>query len=209
MTMDPQRIAEILKAAARTKALMQLGKEVGDISPATLRVALEEASRLIEQMAPPRRAAPSGEGCLIIHIDGAARGNPGPAGIGVVMRDEAGSFREELQISIGEATNNVAEYEALLFACRKAKELGYTAVKIFSDSELLVRQIRGEYRVKSPRLRELYAQAQLLLSSFGAVEVNHIHRGMNTRADLLANRAIDAALAERGQDFTRPRKGQR
>ena len=207
--MEPQRIAEILKTAARAKALMLLSKELGDVSPATLRVALEEASGLLERMVPPRRSTPPGEGYLIIHIDGASRGNPGPAGIGVVMRDEAGSFREEHQISIGEATNNVAEYEALLFACRKAKELGYTAVKIFSDSELLVRQIRGEYRVKSPQLLELYAQAQLLLSSFGAVEVDHIDRGMNARADLLANRAINAALAERGKGSTRPRKGQR
>ncbi len=205
--MDPQRIAEILRTVAQTKALRLLSKELGDLSPATLRGAFEEASRLLEQVVPPRRSTPSGEGCLIIHIDGAARGNPGPAGIGVVMRDEAGSFREEHQVSIGEATNNVAEYEALLFACRKAKDLGYPAVKIFSDSELLVRQIRGEYRVKSPRLVELHTQAQLLLSSFGAAEVDHIDRGMNARADLLANRAIDVALADRGQDPTRPRKG--
>lgn len=207
--MDPQRIAEILKTVARTKALRVLSKELGDISPATLKGALEEASRLLEQGGAPRRSPPPGGGYLIIHIDGAARGNPGPAGIGVVMRDEAGAFREEHQVAIGEATNNVAEYEALLFACRKAKELGYTAVRIFSDSELLVRQIRGEYRVKSPRLHALHAQARLLLSSFDAAHVDHIHREMNTRADLLANRAIDAALVDRGRGSARPGGGQR
>ncbi|MFQ5882019.1 MAG: ribonuclease HI family protein [Candidatus Methylomirabilales bacterium] len=194
--MEVHRIAEVLKAVARTKALTALSGELRDVPPATLRVALEEASRLLEQLAHSRRSGKTVDRSLILHIDGAARGNPGPAGIGVVMRDETGTFREEHQAYLGEATNNVAEYEALLFGLRKAKELGYAAVKIFSDSELLVRHIRGQYRVKSPRLREFYSQAQGLLRSFEAVEIEHINREMNARADLLANRAIEAALVE-------------
>ncbi|MBW8004627.1 MAG: ribonuclease HI family protein [candidate division NC10 bacterium] len=148
-------------------------------------------------MATSRRSRHPATRSLILHIDGAARGNPGPAGIGVVLWDEAGSIREEHLAYIGKATNNVAEYEALLFGLRKAKELGYAAVNVFSDSELLVRQIRGEYRVKNPRLRQFYDQVQNLLRSFDAFEIDHVRRGMNTRADLLANRAIEAVLSER------------
>lgn len=195
--MDPRRLADILEAMARTKALTVVSGELPGLSPATLRMALEEASHLVQQMATSRRSRHSATRSLILHIDGAARGNPGPAGIGVVLWDEAGSIREEHLAYIGKATNNVAEYEALLFGLRKARELGYAAVKVFSDSELLVRQIRGEYRVKNPRLRQFYDQVQNLLRSFDAFEIDHVRRGMNTRADLLANRAIEAVLSER------------
>ncbi|MFQ5658580.1 MAG: ribonuclease HI family protein, partial [Candidatus Methylomirabilales bacterium] len=182
--MDPQQLADILKAMARTKALGALSDELRDLTPATLRRALEQASHLLQgQTLSHRDCQPAPHG-LILHIDGAARGNPGPAGIGVVIRDEGGSFREEHQAFIGEATNNVAEYEALLFGLRKARALGHAAIKVFSDSELLVRQIEGRYRVKNPRLRTLYDHVQDLLRSFDAVEIAHIDRGMNSRADL-------------------------
>lgn len=148
-------------------------------------------------MTTSRRAAPQP---LLLHIDGAARGNPGPAGIGVVLWDEAGSVREEHKAYIGEATNNVAEYTALLFGLRKARELGYSAVKVFSDSELLVRQVRGEYRVKNPRLRECYDEVVRLVRSFETFEIGHVRRGMNTRADLLANLAIEAAVSKGQKD---------
>lgn len=197
--MDPRRLADILEAMARTRALTALSGELPDLSRATLRMALEEASHLLRELATSRRSSKPAGRSLILHIDGAARGNPGPAGIGVVLWDEAGTFREEHHAYIGEATNNVAEYEALLFGVRKAKELGYTAVRVFSDSELLVRQIRGEYRVKNARLRALYDQVQKLLRSFDAFEIAHIGRGMNARADLLANKAIDAVLGGRQQ----------
>jgi ribonuclease HI len=198
--MDPGQLASILEAMARTEALGVVSGELADFSPAALRMALEEAAHLLQQMATSRRARQPAARSLIVHIDGAARGNPGPAGIGVILWDEAGAIREEHQAYIGKATNNVAEYEALLFGLRKARELGYTAVKVFSDSELLVRQIRGEYRVKHPRLRQFYDQAQHLVRSFDAFEIDHVRRGMNTRADLLANRAIEAFLNERQKD---------
>jgi ribonuclease HI len=194
--MDPRQLADILEAMARSEALAAVSGELPDLSPATLRMALEEASHLLQQMATSRRPRQPAGRSLILHIDGAARGNPGPAGIGVVLWDEAGSIREEHRAYIGKATNNVAEYEALLFGLRKARELGYTAVKVFSDSELLVRQIRGEYRVKNPRLREFYDQVRHLVRSFDAFEIAHVRRGMNTRADILANRAIEAVLSE-------------
>ncbi len=197
--MNPQRLADILEAMARTRALTALRGELADLPPATLRMALEEASHLLRRLATSRRSGKPAARSLILHIDGAARGNPGPAGIGVVLWDEAGAFREEHHAYIGEATNNVAEYEALLFGARKAKELGYAAVKVFSDSELLVRQIRGQYRVKNPRLRVLYDQVQDLVRSFDAFEIAHVGRGMNARADLLANKAIEAVLGGRRQ----------
>ncbi|MFQ5959808.1 MAG: ribonuclease HI family protein [Candidatus Methylomirabilales bacterium] len=198
--MDPRRLANILEAMARAEALAVVSGELRDFSPAALKKALEEAAHLLQQMATSRRARQSATRSLIVHIDGAARGNPGPAGIGVVLWDEAGAIREEHQAYIGKATNNMAEYEALLFGLRKARELGYTAVKVFSDSELLVRQIRGEYRVKHPRLRKFYDQVDHLVRSFDAFEIDHVRRGMNTRADLLANRAIEAFLSERKKD---------
>jgi ribonuclease HI len=191
---------------AHTEALAALSEELPDFSPAMLRRVLEQTSHLLQEMAASHRSRQSAPGSLVLYIDGAARGNPGPAGIGVVMRDEAGDFREEHQAYIGEATNNVAEYEALLFGLRKAKELGYAAVNVFSDSELLVRQIRGEYRVKHPRLRKFYEQAQDLVRSFDTVEIAHVRRGMNAQADLLANQAIEAALRDR-QKGTAPRRG--
>ena len=198
--MDPRRLANILEAMARAEALAVVSGEHPDFSPAALKKALEEAAQLLQQMGTSRRARQPATRSLIVHIDGAARGNPGPAGIGVVLWDEAGTIREEHQAYIGKATNNMAEYEALLFGLRKARELGYTAVKVFSDSELLVRQIRGEYRVKHPRLRKFYDQVDQLVRSFDAFEIDHVRRGMNTRADLLANRAIEAFLSERQKD---------
>ncbi|MGH7382011.1 MAG: ribonuclease HI family protein [Candidatus Methylomirabilales bacterium] len=203
---DLRRLADILAAMAHTEALAALSEELPDLSPATLRRVLEQASHLLQEVAASRRSRQPAPQSLVLHIDGAARGNPGPAGIGVVMRDEAGDFREEHQAYIGEATNNVAEYEALIFGLRKARELGYAAIKVFSDSELLVRQIRGEYRVKHPRLRKFYDQVQSLLRSFDAVEIAHVRRGMNAQADLLANRAIEAVLRDR-QKGTAPRRG--
>jgi ribonuclease HI len=195
--MDLGRLADILEAMAHTEALAAVSKELPDLSPAMLRMVLERAAHLLQEAAASRRSGQPAPRSLVLHIDGAARGNPGPAGIGVVLCEAAGDFREEHEAYIGEATNNVAEYAALLFGLQKARELGYEVIKVFSDSELLVRQIRGEYRVKHPRLRKLYDEVQGLLRSFEAVEIVHVRRAMNARADLLANRAIEAVLRER------------
>lgn len=130
-------------------------------------------------------------------MDGASRGNPGPAGVGAILTDEEGFYQEHLEY-IGEATNNVAEYRALLLALRKARLLHPRAVRIFSDSELLVKQLRGEYRVRNPRLLQLYRKARAFLSSFSSFQIEHVKREQNWRADELANLAIDRALAGRG-----------
>ena len=133
---------------------------------------------------------------LIIYVDGASRGNPGPAGVGAILTDEEGLYQEYLEY-IGEATNNVAEYRALLLALRKARLLYPRTVKVFSDSELLVKQLRGEYQVKNPRLLQLYRKVRTFLSSFSSFQIEHVKRERNWRADELANLAIDRALAGR------------
>jgi ribonuclease HI len=128
-----------------------------------------------------------------IHIDGAARGNPGPAGVGVVILGPDGEAKERLHRGIGEATNNVAEYRALLLALERAQALGFTDIKVFSDSELLVRQLQGRYQVKHPALKELYTEARDRIGTFRRFGIQHVPREQNAEADALANRGIDEA----------------
>jgi ribonuclease HI len=134
---------------------------------------------------------------LILHTDGAARGNPGPAGIGIVIRAEDGTTLAELGEYIGEATNNVAEYRALMRALEEAWRLGADSVEILADSELLVRQINGEYRVRHPNLVPLYAEVIEKLKGFSSFSIDHVPRKENARADALANWALDEAERER------------
>ncbi len=131
---------------------------------------------------------------LILHIDGAARGNPGPAAIGVVVMDASRQPLQEVSRCIGSTTNNVAEYQALIAALEVAAELGGEELSIYSDSELLVRQMNGEYRVKNAQLVELYREAQVLLHPFKACTIAHVPRQQNRRADQLANLALDASV---------------
>jgi len=131
-------------------------------------------------------------------IDGAARGNPGPAGIGVVLGEAGAPPREEIARYLGRATNNVAEYQALLAALERLRALGFTSAQIASDSELLVKQMRGEYRVTSPHLRPLHAAARRLAAGFAPFEIRHVPREANASADALANRAIDEGSARGG-----------
>jgi ribonuclease HI len=123
-------------------------------------------------------------------IDGGARGNPGPAGIGVLLEDEAGG-RDEFHGFLGSATNNVAEYAALLVLLHRSIARGAVRLTIHSDSELLVKQMRGEYRVKNPRLQQLHAAARRLVSAIPEVALRHVPREENRDADRLANVAMD------------------
>lgn len=129
---------------------------------------------------------------LTLWIDGGSRGNPGPAAAGFVITREDGTTVLEAGQHLGIATNNVAEYEGLLRALRAAAENGATSVKIISDSQLLVRQLRGEYRVRSADLRPLYEQVMAMLKRLTRWEVRHVTREHNQRADGLVNRALDA-----------------
>ncbi len=128
-----------------------------------------------------------------LYTDGGARGNPGPAGIGARLLTAAGDVVEELADSIGKATNNVAEYQALIAGLEIALDRGVERLDVFLDSELVVRQVNGQYKVKDAGLKPLHQQACLLLSKFHEVDVKHVRREQNAAADALVNQAIDAA----------------
>ena len=132
----------------------------------------------------------------IIYTDGASRGNPGNAGIGAVFLDDQGHETHKIAEYIGEATNNVAEYTALIKALEKAQKLGYKEVELFTDSELLVRQIKGVYKVKNEGLKPLYGQVIDLLKKFERYKIDHVRREKNKEADKLANLGIDQGLQE-------------
>jgi len=125
------------------------------------------------------------------HIDGGARGNPGPSGYGVIIHDPSGRTVAELSEYLGHHTNNYAEYQGLLAALRYAQENGIKALKVVSDSELMVRQIKGIYKVKHPELRKLHGEAQPLVRKLEHFEIRHALREHNQDADRLANEAMD------------------
>jgi ribonuclease HI len=131
---------------------------------------------------------------VTVHIDGGARGNPGPAGYGALIQGADGAVLDELHGAIGIATNNVAEYHGLLAALRWAAAHGHRTVHVRADSELLVKQMRGEYRVKNPGLKPLFLQACALIRSIGDVSFEHVRRELNTEADRLSNLGMDEAV---------------
>ena len=128
-----------------------------------------------------------------IHTDGGARGNPGPAGIGVVLKDESGEVVAEIAEGIGSTTNNVAEYKALIAGLELAHSKGFTEVDVFMDSELVVSQVKGEWKIKSDGLRPLAVQARRLIDRFESWTLQHVRREQNEDADKLANQGMDAA----------------
>jgi len=125
-------------------------------------------------------------------VDGGARGNPGPAAWGVAVLDDDGSCVETHSGTLGRATNNVAEYRALIAALRLARDRGVDEVRIQGDSELIVKQILGQYRVKHPDLKPLYREAAELIAGFRKFEIRHVRREDNREADRLVNQALDA-----------------
>ncbi len=129
---------------------------------------------------------------LIIHTDGGARGNPGPAGIGVVIEDEKGKILEEHAKYLGTTTNNQAEYKAVILGLERAVALGATSVEVVSDSELLIRQANGEYKVKNPQLAVRFLEMKNLETRLGGhVRYRHVRREYNKHADKLSNDAMD------------------
>jgi ribonuclease HI len=133
------------------------------------------------------------DGTVVVHVDGGSRGNPGPAAIGVVISDPHGNVIDELAERIGVATNNVAEYRALLRALERAKELDASEVQIVGDSELVARQLTGAYKVKHAAMKPLHAQAIAALRGFERWGIRTVPRAENARADALVNAALDAA----------------
>jgi ribonuclease HI len=132
---------------------------------------------------------------ITAYIDGGSRGNPGPAGYGVQIVDDEGTVVAELYSFVGQTTNNVAEYRGLLAALEWAVERSLQTLHVRSDSELLVKQLRGEYRVKNPGLQPLYQDACRLVRRVGHVTFEHVRREMNKQADRLANLAMDEGVA--------------
>ena len=129
---------------------------------------------------------------VTIHVDGAARGNPGPAAIGAIIADLDGTPRVKVSSYIGEATNNQAEYRALIVGLREAAVLGARYVDVYSDSQLLVEQVMGNYRVRNAGLKPLFEEAMQLLEQFESYTMMHVPRRQNTDADALANAAFKA-----------------
>lgn len=128
---------------------------------------------------------------LIVNVDGGARGNPGPAAVGVVVRDESGEILSTVSATIGEATNNVAEYRALLAGIEQANQLGAERIELRGDSELVVRQVKGEYKVKNAGIKPLHAEVLGSLESFDEWAIEHVRREDNSEADSLVNDALD------------------
>ncbi|MFY9264022.1 MAG: ribonuclease HI family protein [Solirubrobacterales bacterium] len=130
---------------------------------------------------------------LVIHVDGGARGNPGPAAIAAVLSSPEGDVVGEAKQAIGVATNNVAEYKALLLGLEKARELGASEVEVVNDSELIAKQINGQYKVKHEAMKPLYREAVAALGKFDRWLVRTVPREKNKQADALVNQALDAA----------------
>lgn len=133
----------------------------------------------------------------LLMVDGAARGNPGEAGCGAVIYNEDGTVVKELSRYLGRATNNVAEYEGLLMGLEALLKMGQRRIRVQSDSQLLVRQLSGQYRVKDEKLKLLFAKAVALLRQFDGYRILHVPRESNKLADRLANQGIDNALKQR------------
>lgn len=128
---------------------------------------------------------------LILNVDGASRGNPGPAAIGVTLKDENNQLIDCISQKIGQMTNNQAEYNALIAGLKKAISLGAQDVQVRSDSELMVKQLQGTYRVKKEELKPLYQEVKRLVSSLTSFRIDCIPRELNREADQLANQALD------------------
>jgi ribonuclease HI len=130
---------------------------------------------------------------LVVHVDGGARGNPGPAAAAAVVSTPAGDVVDEAKQTLGVVTNNVAEYRGLLLGLERARALGATEVEVVNDSELVAKQVNGEYKVKHPDMKPLHAEALTALRAFDRWTVRSVPRARNAAADALVNAALDAA----------------
>jgi ribonuclease HI len=130
---------------------------------------------------------------LVVHVDGGARGNPGPAAAAAVLSTAGGDVVDEAHEYLGAATNNVAEYRGLLLGLQRARDLGADEVEVVNDSELVAKQVNGEYKVKHPDMKPLHAAAREALGQFGRWSIRSVPRAENAAADALVNQALDAA----------------
>jgi len=126
-----------------------------------------------------------------IFSDGACRGNPGPSGAGALILDESGKTVHEVVVPLGITTNNVAEYQGLIHALKYCQAKSLSPIEVYADSQLMIRQLQGQYKVKQPHLQVLYREAQSLLRDIGCLGLHHVPREENREADRLANQAVD------------------
>ena len=140
------------------------------------------------------------KGWIVAHCDGGSRGNPGPSGFGVLIVDKAGKVLAELSEFLGKRTNNFAEYSALLAALNFAIDNGHPRLRVVADSELMVKQIKGQYRVNSPDLKPLHEEARHRIARLEGFEIQHVLREKNRKADDLANLAMDRGMGRRATD---------
>jgi ribonuclease HI len=194
---------QLLLAIAEYESLEMTCEVLGIEREAAVRLLKGAATKLAQEKTPsaaPVRAAPAAStrastaGRAIVYSDGAARGNPGPAGAGAVITDGGGAVLARLGRFLGRQTNNVAEYQGLLLGLRHAQELGVREVLVRADSQLMIRQLAGQYAVKHAGLKPLHAEALRLLRSFDKFELEHIPRAQNALADEMSNRAIDEEM---------------
>jgi ribonuclease HI len=187
----------ILRQLARTLSIPKTLERFPSLTLQDLQALLtrsaQRAAEEAKDSSSPLFAAPT-EPEWIIHADGASRGNPGEAGVGAVIADSQGRTVKELKHFLGVASNNDAEYQGAILALEKAFELGARHVVLHLDSELVVRQLKGEYRVREPHLKDLHRKALEALNRFSRYSILHISREENRRADQLANEAIDQKI---------------
>jgi ribonuclease HI len=187
-----RRASEVEKAARASEEeleeAMELSKADRDRKKAerAQAAAREAEAARVEAARPPPRTR--------LFTDGAARGNPGPAGAGAVIVSAEGHVVAKIGKFLGDNTNNYAEYMGLILGLRRAKAMGIKELDVFADSELVVKQLAGEYQVKAENLRPLYEEARQLLTGFAAIAVSHIPREQNGAADEMSNRAIDQRM---------------
>jgi ribonuclease HI len=190
--LDPDRIRTILLRIADRA-------ELSDEERAALRCAAELISSSAGVGGSPEVSVDPRNARAVMFSDGAARGNPGPAGIGAVIKRSDGENIAEISDYIGETTNNVAEYKALIAGVQRALICGVREIEVRADSELLIKQLLGQYQVRNPKLKPLYHRAQELLSRFDTVKLIHVRRELNSEADRLANQGIDDVKKKRAQ----------
>jgi ribonuclease HI len=204
--LDRQRLIRVLEVLGERLPTELLRAEFPDLTRKDVRSlfqAVAEHVRCCEEWPDSVANGQKGEPgtrmmSVSLYCDGASRGNPGPSGAGVVLLDEKGEQILELSRYLDDGTNNEAEYRALVRGLEAAAEIGVKRIEIFLDSELVVRQLRGKYKVRNPRLRSLFDRAVSILQQFDDYGIFHVGRELNQQADRLANEAIDRGL--RGGD---------
>jgi len=189
--------AQLLLAIAEHETLQKTCATFPGLTREAAQKLLRGAARQLQQekLQLPEPKAPAAARAVRVYSDGAARGNPGPAGAGAVLTDSAGEVIARLGRYLGRQTNNVAEYEGLLLGLKHARDLGYREVEVRADSQLLIRQLKGEYAVRHAGLKPLHAEALRLLRRFDRFDLQHVPREENALADEMSNRAIDEEMA--------------